>query len=104
MTTIKVNAGICGFVSRVQVNPLGKFNYELKIETECPHIQDLNKDLPTFDFMEELSNLYGVKIKEATLKHIRTSCVGCLVIPAIFKAAQADAKLALPKDGDFQFE
>lgn len=104
MTIVRVNAGACRFKARIEVFNKGNYVFESKIETECPYIQKLQKDLTSFNLLEEMSNIYGVQIRDLALKHILGSCVGCPVPSAILKAAQKDADLALAHDIDIVFE
>jgi hypothetical protein len=104
VTIVRVNAGACRFKARIEVFKTGKYVFEAKIETDCPYIQKLQEDLTSFNLLEEMSNLYGVQIRDLALKHILGSCVGCPVPSAILKAAQKDAGFALASNIDIVFE
>ena len=104
MRVVKVNPGICGYITELKVvSTENNYNYEVTIETECPHIVDFKNDLTTFNLLDETRNVFGQKIRDISLKHIRGSCIGCLIPPGILKAAQADAGLALAANADIQF-
>ncbi len=104
MTIVNVNAGACRFKARIEVFNTGEYVFEAKIETECPYIQKLQKDLTSFNLLEEMSNIFGVQIRDLALKYILGSCVGCPVPSAILKAAQKDAGLALASNISIIFE
>jgi Family of unknown function (DUF6951) len=104
VTIVRVNAGACRFKARIEVFNTGNYIFETKIETDCPYIQKLQKDLTSFNLLEEVKNVFGVQIRDLASKHILGSCVGCIVPSAILKAAQKDAGLALARNVDIVFE
>ncbi|MFO0753148.1 MAG: hypothetical protein U0411_07485 [Thermodesulfovibrionales bacterium] len=104
MTAIQVNAGVCGFDTRVEVKPMGNFTYALTFDTKCPYLHDFARELPHFNLVEEMRNVFGIKIRDAALKTIMGSCAGCPVVPAIFKAAQVEGGFALARNVAITFE
>ncbi|MBZ0157690.1 MAG: hypothetical protein K8I29_15960 [Alphaproteobacteria bacterium] len=104
MKAVMVTAGACGFDTRVEVHPKGKFTYALTFDTKCPYLLNFVRELPSFNLVEEMRNVFGVKIRDAALKTIMGSCAGCAVIPAIFKAAQVESGFALACTSAINFE
>ncbi len=94
MTKVEVMAGPCKFKTTISAQKEGRKNVKLDIVTECPHYENLAKELTEVDAYVELLGAKGEpsvrKIVEKYSKHIT-----CPVALAILKAVEVEAGLAL---------
>lgn len=97
---VKIDAGICGFHTKVEAVCDDSQNVELKISTGCEKIKALAGKIENIpiDAYQEISPGSESLILDAGKSQLQGCCAGCVVPPGIFKAMQAAAGLALPKD------
>lgn len=100
MTKVRIDAGICGFVTNISVFSEDDQNVSFKIVSSCETIQKLAKSLPTVDAYNELKDGFDGVLYTAIRKELKGCCAGCAVHVGLFKAMQVAAKVALPKDVD----
>jgi hypothetical protein len=105
MTKIKIEQGICGFVTKVEAVSDDGEEVTIKVESGCGHVMKMFETLgDTFDSYELCfhkpggGSLYGY-----AAENFPTHC-GCVAISGIIKAVEAECKLALPKDASITFE
>jgi len=98
---VNIDAGVCGFHTRViatsQDGQFVKFN----IETGCDTIRnlaDVIKEKDMIDSFAEISPANESVILTAAQSTLKGCCAGCAVPVGLFKAMQVAAGLALPKD------
>jgi len=98
---INVDAGICGFHTRIIAMSEDDQNVEFQIETGCEKIKGLamalNKKGPV-DAYQEVSPIQESVVMAAVRETLKGCCAGCAVPVGIFKGMQVAAGLALPKD------
>jgi len=106
MTKVKIDPGICGFVTSVEAEAdEDGMQVKLKIKSGCEPVRNITKDLgDAFDSYE----LCLVKPGKGPLfdyasQKFPVHC-GCPVLSGIIKAAEAECKLALPKNASITFE
>lgn len=101
MAVVKINAGICGFVTTVIAESEDMQMATLKITSECPNYKPLEKDLVEVDgFAECFAKVGEGKIYETCRKYCKHSA--CVVPAGIIKAVEVACGLALPKDASFE--
>jgi len=96
MVEVNVNAGICGFKTRIEVAADGP-NAELKITTDCPNLQGLTQELQKVDGYAECFGKVGdTGVFQVARKYCKHAA--CPVPTAIIKGIEVACGLALPKD------
>ena len=104
MTTVRIDAGVCGFVTKVMAESEDGQEVRLRIVSGCPAVQKMAGELgETFDAFE----LCLVKPGQGPLyayagEHFPVH-VGCPVLAGITKCAEAECGLALKKDASIHF-
>ncbi|MGD0056654.1 MAG: hypothetical protein ABSB83_02220 [Methanomassiliicoccales archaeon] len=99
---MKVDPGVCRFKSRIVGSPEGTIVH-LKIESDCPCVQELAEELMSVDSFEALKMPYSnnlVYTKSGKVLNHST----CPVPMAILKCIEAAAGLALKKNVRVEFE
>ena len=104
MTTVRIDAGVCGFVTKVVAESEDGQEVKLRIVSGCPAVQKMAEALgDTFDAFE----LCLVKPGKGPLYEYAGENfpvhVGCPVLAGITKCAEAECNLALKKDASIQF-
>lgn len=96
MATVTVEAGICGFTTKIQARNLGKYQVGLEIETTCKHIEKMAKELTMVNALEEVSARKDGQIRTVFRQY---GAHGACPVPAgMIKAVEVAAGLALPRD------
>ena len=94
---VTVDAGICGFSSRISAWDDGSGLVRVDIESDCEHVNKLARE---FDSMDPMS-LFMVKAKDSEVFAGAARCLAhqpCPVPIGILKAVEVAAGLALPRD------
>ncbi|MFO8037189.1 MAG: hypothetical protein R6U57_11240 [Anaerolineales bacterium] len=97
MAKARIDPGICGFITNVTAHVVEDHQIQIRIESDCPHIQKLAERLKFVDVWEEVT--YEGEIPTILLKG-QEYCAhpACPVPAAIIKTLEVEAGLALPKD------
>ena len=99
----KVDAGICGFKTRITAETEDGMNVDLKIGSDCDTIKELTqliREQTPIDAIQDLSPI-SESVVLAICRPIlqkKGCCEACVVPLAICKTMQVAANLALPKD------
>ena len=105
-TDITIDAGICGFKTKVNAHSEDNQFVSFEIESDCEKIinlaEKLNKKTPV-DAFQEISPQSESTILQVTQSVLKGCCAGCVVPVGIFKSMQVAAGLALPKDISIEF-
>ena len=105
MTKVKVNPGVCGFVTRIQAVSEDGEEVKVKVQSGCESVRKMFEELgDTFDS-------YGMclvrpgkgPLFEYASQKFPAHCA-CPVIAGITKAVEAECGLALPRDASIAFE
>ncbi|MGQ9631286.1 MAG: DUF6951 family protein [bacterium] len=104
MAKVKIDAGICGFVTEVVAESEDMQYVALRVESPCPNVQKLAEELTRepLDALLEIAPRKSCgrpnnsRILEASSKHIPHPA--CPVCVGILKAVEVAVGLALPKD------
>ena len=95
-----VQAGVCGFSTTVTANSPDDQMVTLEVETDCQKIAGLAEALreKEIDGYDEIAAGFEGVIMSAVRASLSGCCAGCAVPPAIFKALQVAARVALPRE------
>jgi len=105
MTTVKINPGICGFVTKVVAESEDKEEVKINVATGCEAVKNMMKSLgDTFDAYE----LCLVKPGKGDLYDYASENfpvhAGCPIISGIIKCAEVECGLALQRNVEFTYE
>jgi hypothetical protein len=96
MAKAEIEAGICGFITKVETRMEGK-TCIISIASDCKGIQQLAQELTQVNPLQEISSRRATpQTLQMGLKHCLHAA--CPVPVGIIKAIEVEAKLALPKD------
>lgn len=101
---VKINAGICGFITMVEAQSSDGQMAQLKIISPCEKIGKLNELIPKVDAYTEIRQGFNGMIHQAVQKTLQGCCSGCIVPSGIFKAMQVVTQLALPASATIEFK
>ena len=97
VSKVKVEAGVCGFVTEIQALSDDRQKVTLKIESDCPQVMDMAGEYTESEGMMEVFLPFGesplFKAAKNNLKHS-----ACPVPTAVMKAIEVSCGLALPRD------
>lgn len=96
MAQVSVQAGICGFSTKINASCDENQMVSFVIVTDCPNIQDLGSALQPVDAYDEISAGSDGEIFKTTRQFCKGCCSACVVPNSVFKAMQVAAGLALP--------
>jgi hypothetical protein len=103
LAKVKIEAGVCGFVTEIETLLDDSQKVTLSIESDCPHVMTLADEYPESEGMMEVFLPFGesplFKAAKNTLKHS-----ACPVPTAIMKAIEVSCGLALPRDVAMKIE
>jgi hypothetical protein len=103
MATVKVNPGICGLKTTITVTSEDMQIAVIHIESECPAVAAMEKDIGEIDSYEEcFSKFGGSRVYSAADAHCRH--VACPIPSAIIKGIEVTCGLALPKNVEMSIE
>ena len=98
---VRIEAGVCGFVTEVCARPLEDGRVALDVESPCKNVGRFAFRLAEHGPVDPLSEIdprADSAVFSAARPEICGCCLGCIVAPAVFKAMQVAAGLALPRD------
>jgi len=102
MTEVEINAGACGFITRVRASKDGAQRVELAINSGCAAVEKLAAELKELGFDELLRHRFAqgpvAELAGRTLKHS-----ACPVVAGILKAAEVELGLNVPKEAAITF-
>lgn len=103
MAKMKINPGICGLITELEVEAADGMNAKFKVDSQCQQIQNLVDALPAVNGYDEVFKKYGEgAIAKAAAAHC--SHAACPVPTAMLKGVEVVCGLALPKDAEIKFE
>ena len=101
MTRVKVEPGVCGMVSTIEVSKDG-MKMNLKIDSACEMVKQLGEGLAEVSLRDALKP-HAESIVYEWASKVR-SHAACPVPMAILKAIEVEAKMALPRPVSITFE
>jgi len=96
----RIQAGVCGFTTTVTAVSPDDQMVTLEIETDCQKIAGLAEALrgKEIDGYDEIAKGFDGVVMSAVRASLSGCCAGCAVPVGVFKAMQAAAAVALPRD------
>jgi len=108
MINVNIDAGICGFSTRVLAEKTSGYKATFSLDSQCPNWQKVNElfagsevDMMTELFKDKDTGTVNSRIISTALNRIPH--VSCPVISGILKALEVSVGLALPKDASIRF-
>lgn len=102
MATARIDAGVCGFVTRVQARTDDGQNVQLDISSTCPHVTAAADALTNVDAYAEIfskpAQTHTYHVLSQHLPH-----AACPVYAGVLKTIEAAANLALPRTSSITF-
>ncbi len=102
MTVVTVDAGICGFTSRIEVSKLSARSVSLLITSDCEMVSGLAERVRELSWHDVLRRRPDSLLRQSTADCIKHAA--CPVPVAIVKAIEVEMGLALPRDVLIHFE
>lgn len=103
MVEVKVKAGICGFVTMIQVinDESGMEIEKIILDTDCSYIKRMEPELQRIDGVAECFEKFSTsKVYEVASRHCKH--LACPVPCGILKGIEAASGLALPKNVEME--
>jgi hypothetical protein len=101
MTTVEVDAGVCGLKTRLRATPAEDGMVVVEGKSSCPRVQEYLAQLKMVEIASALGRCCLEKVFEPAAR------VGlhpaCLVPVGVIKAAEVAAGLALPREASIRF-
>lgn len=97
MANIKVDPGICGLLSEIQISSEDGMTAVFDVKTECPYIRKMADAVPSVNGYEEVFKKYGDGNIALAAKEYCQHAV-CPVPMAMLKGVEVICSLALAKD------
>ena len=95
MTT--VDAGICGFITRIKTASADMQMIQITYESDCPHLNKTKDEISSVDAFQELfKKPHETSVYQILSKHLPH--VTCPLYSGFLKAIEVAAGMALPKD------
>ena len=97
MAQVTVDAGICGFTTRIQTASEDMQTVRFYYESDCPHVNEAKSELVSVDAFQELfKKPHETSVYRVLSKHLPH--VTCPLYSGFLKAIEVTAGLALPKN------
>ena len=96
MVVTDIQAGICGFRTKVRAHSDDLQNVTLEIESTCENISALAARLGPIDAYQEIGDGFDGVVLTAAREVLKGCCAGCVVPGGIFKTVQVAGGVALP--------
>lgn len=97
MVEVIVDAGICGFITTIQIDSEDMQIASIKINTDCPNLKPMEDELVELDgYAACFAKIGDGIVYDCAKKYCRHP--GCPVPIAIVKGVEVACGLALPKD------
>ena len=105
MKRVKIDPGVCGFVTMVEAESEDGMEVKLRIRSGCDAVMKMMKELgDTFDAFELCLKKPGENMLYEYASKNFPGHASCPVIAGIVKCAEAECNLALPRNVSFTFE
>lgn len=104
MTKVLIDAGVCGFITKVTADSEDQMEVALHVASGCKSVQDMMKALgDTFDAYELCLTKPGSGPLYEYAQDNFPGHAGCPVIAGITKCVEAECALALKQDASIRF-
>ena len=104
MVRATIDAGVCGFTTRLTAECDDGQRVRFHIESDCENIGDLAGELSEVDAYHEIGAGFDGALFTTVRARMRGCCAGCIVPCGIFKSMQVAAGLALPAPASIAME
>ena len=101
MTIVEVNAGSCGFTTKIQVHKADAQTVRVVISSDCEMITKWGEELHSLDWGQCLRGFVDSPVFHCASEHI--GHVACPVPVALLKAMEVEVGVALPVDVTIRF-
>ena len=102
MTQVKIEPGICGMPTVIDVDTAGKFAVSIKLTGECEKVLSMSNSLSYIKVGDALKpHVSSVVYKCAAECNL---CTSCAVLAGILKAVEVESGLALPRPITITFQ
>jgi hypothetical protein len=103
MAQVTVDAGICGFTTRIQTASADMKTVQIFYESDCPHVNKAKTELTSVDAFQELfKKPHETTVYQVLSKHLPH--VVCPLYSGFLKAVEVAAGMALPKHAVISIE
>jgi hypothetical protein len=101
VTVVEVNAGSCGFVTKIEVVKVDAQMVKAAVSSDCEMITEWSEALGSLDWGQCLRNFVDSPIFQCSSKHI--GHIACPIPVALIKAMEVEVGLALPANVTIRF-
>ena len=101
MTVVEVDAGSCGFITKIEVLKVDARMVKVVVSSDCEMITEWGEELISLDWGQCLRDFIDSPVFQCSSKHIRH--VACPVPVALLKAIEVEVGAALPVDVTIRF-
>lgn len=101
MTVVEVDAGCCGFTTKIEVLKVDEHLVKTSVSSDCEMITAWGKELGPLDWGQCFKNSADSPVFRCASKHI--GHVACPVSVALLKAMEVEVGVALPVDVAIRF-
>ena len=101
MTVVEVDAGSCGFITKIEVFKVDARLVKVVVSSDCEMITEWGEELISLDWGQCLTNFVDSPVFQCSSKHI--GHVACPIPVALIKAMEVEAGLALPANVTIRF-
>lgn len=102
MTKTRIDPGICGLPSVVEVEKKPGQKFSVKIRSECPMVTELAAEISDIELMEIFKPILENPVHRKASGALRHAA--CPVVSGIIKAVEVEAGMALPKKVEIEFD
>jgi hypothetical protein len=103
MAQVTVDAGICGFTTRIQTASADMQTVQFSYESDCPHVNKAKTELTCVDaFTELFKKPHETFVYQVLSRHLPH--VTCPLYSGFLKAIEVTAGMALPKNAAISIE
>ena len=102
MTTVLVDAGICGFSTKVEVVRLSARRVSVALASDCEMVSQIAEQIRELDWQDTLRECEDSLVCKSAFRCVKHAA--CPVPVAIIKAIEVEVGAALPKDVVIHFE
>jgi hypothetical protein len=102
MAKVRIDAGVCGFITEVTAESDDGQNVRLAFSSTCPHVMKAAEQLESVDaYVEIFTKPAQTQTYAALSEHLPHAA--CPVYAGVLKAIEAAAGLALPRPASITF-
>ena len=101
MTVVEVDAGSCGFTTKIEILKIDDQMVRVVVSSDCEMITKWGEELHTLDWGQCLRDFVDSPVFQCASKHV--GHVACPVSVALLKAMEVEVGVALPVDVTIRF-